>query len=164
MHCFGSSVGLISVRREILSSVTIVFYDKVRERNKAQRWLLLVCWGFFIWKRYNRTHFHRTILWLTLAEFEDSETKHAYRCHIFRRNKISMFLFLLYILPPFGVSSYSSFSYNTVAGSSSSILPCLDAPGERKQMDGCLCNLGCSDITAASNHDKKGLNISTMFS
>jgi hypothetical protein len=30
-------VGLNSVRREILSSVTIVFYDKVRGRNKAQR-------------------------------------------------------------------------------------------------------------------------------
>ena len=30
------SVGLNSVRREILSSVTIVFYDKVRGRNKAQ--------------------------------------------------------------------------------------------------------------------------------
>ena len=60
------SVGLNSVRREILSSVTIVFYDKVRGRNKAQRWLLLICWGFFIWKRYNRTHFHRTILWLTV--------------------------------------------------------------------------------------------------
>ena len=59
-------VGLNSVRREILSSVTIVFYDKVRGRNKAQRWLLLVCWRFFIWKRYNRTHFHRTILWLTI--------------------------------------------------------------------------------------------------
>ena len=29
-------VGLNSVRREILSSVTIVFYDKVRGRNKAQ--------------------------------------------------------------------------------------------------------------------------------
>ena len=61
-------VGLNSVRREIVSYVTIVFYDKVREvrgRNKAQRWLLLVCCGFFIWKRYNRTHFHRTILWLT---------------------------------------------------------------------------------------------------
>ena len=28
---------LNSVRREIVSSVTIVFYDKVRERNKAQR-------------------------------------------------------------------------------------------------------------------------------
>ena len=30
-------VGLDSVRREILSSVTIVLYDKVRGRNKAQR-------------------------------------------------------------------------------------------------------------------------------
>ena len=30
-------VGLNSVRREILSSVTIVYYDKVRGRNKAQR-------------------------------------------------------------------------------------------------------------------------------
>ena len=58
-------LGLNSVRREKVSSVTIVFYDKVRGRNKAQRWLLLVCCGFFIWKRYNRTHFHRTILWLT---------------------------------------------------------------------------------------------------
>ena len=29
-------VGLNSVRREIVSSVTIVFYDKVRGRNKAQ--------------------------------------------------------------------------------------------------------------------------------
>jgi hypothetical protein len=46
-----------------VSYVTIVFYDKVRGRNKAQRWLLLVCCGFFIWKRYNRTHFHRTILY-----------------------------------------------------------------------------------------------------
>ena len=60
------SVGLNSVRLELLSSVTIVFYDKVRGPNKAQGWLLLVCWGFFIWKRYNRTHFHRTILWLTV--------------------------------------------------------------------------------------------------
>jgi hypothetical protein len=50
-----------------LSYVIIVFYDKVRGRNKAQRWLLLVCCGFFIWKRYNQTHFHRTILWLTLT-------------------------------------------------------------------------------------------------
>jgi len=33
----GYYVGLNSVRREILSSVTIVFYDKVRGRNKAQR-------------------------------------------------------------------------------------------------------------------------------
>ena len=40
--------GLNSVRREIVSYVTIVFYDKVRGRNKAQRWLLLVCCGFFI--------------------------------------------------------------------------------------------------------------------
>jgi hypothetical protein len=57
---------LNSVSREIVSYVTIVFYDnKVRERNKAQMWLLLVCCGFFIWKRYNRTYFHRTILWLT---------------------------------------------------------------------------------------------------
>jgi len=30
-------VGLNNVRREILSSVTIVFYDKVRGWNKAQR-------------------------------------------------------------------------------------------------------------------------------
>ena len=40
--------GLNSVHREIVSYVTIVFYDKVRGRNKAQRWLLLVCCGFFI--------------------------------------------------------------------------------------------------------------------
>jgi len=33
----GYYVGLNSVRREILSSVSIVFYDKVRGRNKAQR-------------------------------------------------------------------------------------------------------------------------------
>ena len=32
-----SSVGLNSVRREIVSYVTIVFYDKVRGRNKPQR-------------------------------------------------------------------------------------------------------------------------------
>jgi hypothetical protein len=64
---FSNSVGLNSVHREIVSSVTIVFYDKVRGRNKEQRWLPLVCCGFFIWKRYNRTHFHRTILWLTTA-------------------------------------------------------------------------------------------------
>ena len=30
-------VGLTSVHREILSPVTIVFYDKVRVQNKAQR-------------------------------------------------------------------------------------------------------------------------------
>jgi len=30
-------IGLNSVRREIVSYVTIVFYDKVRGRNKAQR-------------------------------------------------------------------------------------------------------------------------------
>ena len=60
-----SRVWLNSVHREILSSVIIVFYDKVRGRNKAQRWLILVCWGFFIWKRYNRTQFHRTLLCLT---------------------------------------------------------------------------------------------------
>ena len=35
-----ASVGLNSVRREILTSVTIDFYDKVWGRNKAQRWLL----------------------------------------------------------------------------------------------------------------------------
>ena len=58
-------IGLNNVRREIVFYVTIVFYDKVRGRNKAQRWLLLVCCRFFFWKRYNRTHFHRTILWLT---------------------------------------------------------------------------------------------------
>ena len=58
-------VGLNSVCREMVSSVTIVFYDKVWGRNKVQMWLFLVCCGFFIWKRYNRTHFHRTILWLT---------------------------------------------------------------------------------------------------
>jgi hypothetical protein len=32
-----ATVGLNSVHREILSSVTIVFYDKVRGQNKAQR-------------------------------------------------------------------------------------------------------------------------------
>ena len=32
-----SGVGLNSVHREILSSVIIVFYDKVRGRNKVQR-------------------------------------------------------------------------------------------------------------------------------
>jgi hypothetical protein len=31
------TVGLNSVRREIVSYDTIVFYDKVRGRNKAQR-------------------------------------------------------------------------------------------------------------------------------
>ena len=41
-----SRVWLNSVHREILSSVIIVFYDKVRGRNKAQRWLILVCWDF----------------------------------------------------------------------------------------------------------------------
>jgi len=61
-----ATVGLNSVHREILSSVTIVFYDIVRgRRNKSQRWLLLVCWGFFICKRYNRKQFHRTLLCLT---------------------------------------------------------------------------------------------------
>jgi len=64
--CVINIVGLNSVHHEILSSVIIVFYDKVRGRNKAQRWILLVCWGFFIWKRYNRTQFHRTLLCLTL--------------------------------------------------------------------------------------------------
>jgi len=58
-------VGLNSVHREILSSVIIVFYDKVRGRNKAQRWLHSVWWGFFIWKRYNRTQLHSTLLCLT---------------------------------------------------------------------------------------------------
>ena len=39
--CYMSAcVGLNSVRRDILSSVTIVFYDTVRGRNKAQTWLL----------------------------------------------------------------------------------------------------------------------------
>ena len=33
----GANVGLNSARREIVFSVTIVFYDKVRGRNKAQR-------------------------------------------------------------------------------------------------------------------------------
>ena len=71
------NVGLNSLCREILSSVTIVFYDKVRGRNKAQRWLLLVCWGFFIWKRYNWTHFHRTILWLTLKHDIHKKYEHC---------------------------------------------------------------------------------------
>ena len=34
-----------------MSSVTIVFYDKVRGWNKAQRWLLYVCWGFYNLKK-----------------------------------------------------------------------------------------------------------------
>jgi hypothetical protein len=46
-----NSVWLNSVRREIVSYVIIVFYDKVRGRNKTQRWLLLDCCGFFIWKK-----------------------------------------------------------------------------------------------------------------
>jgi hypothetical protein len=33
----GANVGLNSARREIVFSVTFVFYDKVRGRNKAQR-------------------------------------------------------------------------------------------------------------------------------
>ena len=33
----GSSVTLNSVRREIVSTLTIVSYDKVRGRNKEQR-------------------------------------------------------------------------------------------------------------------------------
>jgi hypothetical protein len=45
-----SSVWLNSVCHEIVSYDTIVFYDKVQGRNKVQRWLLLVCCGFFIWK------------------------------------------------------------------------------------------------------------------
>jgi hypothetical protein len=64
---------------EIVSYVIIVFYDKVRGRNKAQRWLLLVCCGFFFWKRYNRTHFHRTILWLTLTPLVSSNF--SYYCN-----------------------------------------------------------------------------------
>jgi hypothetical protein len=71
-----ASVGLNSVHREIVSYVIIVFYDKVRGRNKAQRRLLLVCCGFFIWKRYNRTHFHRTILWLTQVKCVNHHSEH----------------------------------------------------------------------------------------
>ena len=37
LQCISAYVGLNSVHREILSSVIIVFYDKVRGRNKAQR-------------------------------------------------------------------------------------------------------------------------------
>ena len=44
----GSSVTLNSVRREIVSTLTIVSYDKVRGRNKEQRWLRPVCVRFFI--------------------------------------------------------------------------------------------------------------------
>ena len=44
----GSSITLNSVRREIVSTLTIVSYDKVRGRNKAQRWLRSVCVRFFI--------------------------------------------------------------------------------------------------------------------
>ena len=40
-------VTLNSVRREIVSTLTIVSYDKVRGRNKAQRWLRSVCVRFF---------------------------------------------------------------------------------------------------------------------
>jgi hypothetical protein len=43
-----SDVTLNSVRREIVSTLKIVCYDKVRGRNKAQRWLRSVCVRFFI--------------------------------------------------------------------------------------------------------------------
>ena len=42
------NVTLNSVCREIVSALKIVSYDKVRGRNKAQRWLRSVCVKFFI--------------------------------------------------------------------------------------------------------------------
>jgi hypothetical protein len=41
-----------------VSSVTIVFYDKVRGWNKAQRWLLYVCWGFYNLKKIQSDYYY----------------------------------------------------------------------------------------------------------
>ena len=44
----GQCVTLNSVRHEIVSTLTIVSYDKVQWRSRAERWLRSVCVRFFI--------------------------------------------------------------------------------------------------------------------